>query len=210
MKKYSMALMVVGILILLAGCGENDTGNLVSQTANEKISLGYCPTMEDRAEKIADNNDVKLKPYDYTSQALQALNNGQVDVVLVGRLAGKNEVGDVYEKRLKEGLTLAGREKQFIHVNELQQRKVHTTANKELAGKYVPEENLILHNSTQAAINDGIDDLVLINWTDYSDELELVIPVNNAKQKIEKFRIPVLYSYNKEYIESLKMEGIKE
>ncbi|MFP4423951.1 MAG: hypothetical protein ACLFP2_01840 [Candidatus Woesearchaeota archaeon] len=205
--KGMIVLMIVGLL--LAGCANKDTTSDAyingSEQVKNEITLGYCPTMAELAEDMAENNNVSLKPFGSTSQALQALNNGQVDVILVGRLAGGHEVGAVHEKRLKEGLTLVGKEKRFIHADELLQSTVHTAEEKEIVKTYLPDnEDVVFHESTENAINEGIDEIVLINWTDFSDEFGLVIPADSTGQKIEKFRIPVLYSYRTEYIERLR------
>ncbi len=173
----------------------------------EPITLGYCPTMSGIAKEIASkNNNVSLKAYEFTSQALQSLNNGEINVVLVGRLAKENEIEDAFKKTLREGLTLVGKEKRAISLAELHHNRIHTYVSEELARKYVPETTeIIFHDSKELAIKEGINELILIQWSDFQENLELVIPLDEKQNKIEKFRIPVLYSYNIEHIKKLQV-----
>lgn len=181
--------------------------NITSQTNSDPIKLGYCPTMANLAKGIASKNShISLQGYGYTSEAFHALNNGNVEMVLVGRLAGKNELNNAFEKHLRQGLTLVGREKILIPISKLQNSRIHTAVDENLANEYFPNiENVIFHESTESAIKEGIGDLVLINWNDYTDNLGLVIPVDNLGNKIEKFRIPVLYSYDDANIKNLEV-----
>mgnify|MGYP005838494903 CR=1 FL=1 len=199
------SIIFIALIISLFITGCSMTGMSVNtQDAEEPnvekqpIRLGYCPTMSAIAEEIAiKNSHVSLVSYDFTVQALQSLNNKEVDVVLVGRLAEENEVGEIFEKRLRDGLTLVGKEKKLISMDNLQRSKIHTYVSKEQAQEYIPNiDNVIFHGSSESAISSGLDDLVLIRWSDFSEDLELVIPIDENMNKIEKFRIPVLYSYD--------------
>ncbi len=205
MRKTILLLGIPAImaLMLLAGC---DAAGMA--VVKEQAILGYCPTMSDLAKDIASKNSyVSLQPFDYTAEALQALNDGDVDLVLVGRLANGNEVNNPFEKQLRQGLTLVGREKRLMHISQLKDSRIHTAADEKLASEYLPNtEKLIFHESTESAIREGMDDIVLIDWNDYADSLGLVIPVDNAGNKIEKFRIPVIYSNSRRHIENLHAE----
>ncbi len=67
---------------------------------------------------------------------------------------------------------------------------------------FMPEgQNIHFHNSTQDAIAEGIDSAVLISWNEYGEGLGLVIPVDEGG-KIEKYRLPILYSFDKQTISS--------
>ncbi len=206
--------MLLLLMIVLFVSGRSMTGtNVDNHAAGEKlvekqpIRLGYCPSMSGIAEEIATKNShVSLVPYDFTAQALQSLNNKEVDAVLVGRLAEKSEIGETFERRLRDGLTLVGREKRLISIDGLQRGKIHTYVGKEQAQEYISRsDNVIFHDSFESAIKDGINDVVLIRWSDFSEGLELVIPVDDDMDKIEKFRIPVLYSYDEVYIKNLEV-----
>ncbi len=200
---FPLGIPAIMALMLMAGC--NAAG---MAAAKEPATLGYCPTMSDLAEEIASKNShISLQPFDYTADALQALNEGDVDMVLVGRLAEKNELDNAFEERLRQGLTLVGREKRLIHISQLKDRRIHTAVDEKLANEYLPNpENIIFHESAESAIREGMDDVVLIDWDDYADSLGLVIPVDDKGNKIERFRIPVIYSYDREYTENLYAE----
>ncbi len=206
MNRLFVLIFIVSIIALFTtGCSIKDDNIQNTEEViieNQPIKLGYCPTMVEIAKMIQEKNQhVSLVPYDFTAQALQSLNKKEVDVVLVGRIAENNELGEVFEKRLKDGLTLVGREKMLIRMDDLQKSRIHTYVTKEQAQEYIPNtDKIIYHDSFESAIKEGINDAVLIKWSDFSDDFELIIPVDENMNKIEKFRIPVLYSYNKENI----------
>ncbi|MGM5482673.1 MAG: hypothetical protein ACQESF_04385 [Nanobdellota archaeon] len=193
------------VVIILAGCGF--TGEVIEDYSDidEKVVIGFCPTMSDLAKNIQKkNNKVSLRNFASTSSAISALNSGSVDVILVGRLAKSYEL-DAYEKRLRKGFTLVGHEKKFISRSELEDSIVHTAAKKEKVKEYLPiKTKVVYYDSVEEAINYGLEELVLINWNDYTDELDLVIPVVGS-DKIEKFRIPVMYSYDKTILKAMEL-----
>ena len=172
----------------------------------QPVKLGYCPTMSGIALRIGQENpQVSLIPYDSTARALQSLNDRTLNVILVGRLAKENEVGEVFERRLIDGLTLVGKEKRFISIDEMQRSRIHTYTTKKEAREYLPNTEVIFHDSFEFAIKEGIDEIILMPWRDIPDYLELVIPVDENMNKIEKFRVPVLYSYDVECIKNIKV-----
>ncbi|MGM5488424.1 MAG: hypothetical protein ACQESG_05735 [Nanobdellota archaeon] len=199
-----MRIAIPLILLILAGCTPVEKGESFENATNvENIVLGYCPTMSAIASDIAEENShVSLKPFASTSAAIAGLNSG-VDVILVGRLAKSYEL-DACEKRLRGGLTLVGNEKRFIRMNELT-GTVHTAASEEEVREYLPEKtDVVYHDSVDAAIDES--EMVLLNWKDYTDDMALVIPVDNNLNKIERFRIPVLYSHDER---NLAFENIR-
>ncbi len=213
MNRLCVLILIMSIIVLfVSSCSMNGMDVNIQNTEEiiiekQSVRLGYCPTMSGIAEEIgAKNSHVSLVPYDFTVQALQSLNNEEVDVVLVGRLAEENEIGETFERQLRDGLTLIGREKRLISIDEMQRSRIHTYVSKKQAQEYIPNtDNIIFHDSFESAIKDGINDVVLIQWSDFSDDLELVIPVDNNMNKIEKFRIPVLYSYDDANIKNLEV-----
>lgn len=197
----------IGIIILIFVGIMFSKGLITGYAVSKSITLGYCPTMSSLAEEIASKNShISLQPFDYTAEALQSLNNGDIDLVLVGRLAKKDELNNAFEKWLGEGLTLVGREKKIVHISQLQNNRIYTAVDEKLANEYLPHtENIIFHESTESAIREGMNDIILIDWKDYTDNLELVIPIDDLGNKIEKFRIPVLYSYDDANIKNLEV-----
>lgn len=192
-----LAVIVAGILFFKGGI----TGDATVQ----QISVGYCPTMKLIAEKIANNNqDIVLVQQASSAKALQELNNQNIDIALIGRLAKQDEIGSVNEKMLGTGYTLVTNTKRFIQENDLSKIKVHTTIAKDIAKGILPESEIAFYSTMQEAITNGLSEAVLIDWNDYKDEYELLVVMNGA-QKVERFRIPVLYSNNYDF-EKLKME----
>ncbi|MGM5484668.1 MAG: hypothetical protein ACQEP1_02230 [Nanobdellota archaeon] len=201
MKNNVFIIGTIVILMSLSGCAQS--GKVTGESPKEEIIFGHCPTMSVIAENIASENErLSLKRYPHTSAALSALNKGEVDIALVGRVAKDNELGNAVERRLREGLTLVGDEKRFISLRNLEETEVHTAVSKDKVEEYLPERTeVVYHDSTAKAIEDG--DVVLLDWVDYTDDFGLVIPVDNNMNKIERFRIPVLYSYDDKIIETL-------
>ncbi len=175
------------------------------QEINKTLILGYCPTMRYLAQNIANNNEnIELMQFGLTVEALNELNKGNADFVLVGRIAKRNEIEDSFELRLRSGLTLVSKEKSFIYYDALPNMEIHTAIDKEAVKQYLLEsENIIFYNSTENAIKNGLNEIVLIDWSDYIDDFELVIPVDRNLDKIEKFRIPIIYTFNQEIIDKL-------
>lgn len=188
-------------LILLSGC--TMTGKTIKE---EPVILGYCPTMAGHSEEIqSKNTQITRQAYPSTHAVLSALNKGQIDIALVGRIAKQNELEHPSELRLREGLTLVGREKRLIPLEELKDVRIHTYLSEEKVREYLPDtEEIIYHPSFEEAIRKGMIDIVLIDWKDYTDSLELVIPIDIQMNKIERFRLPTLYSSDPEHITSLK------
>ena len=177
-----------------------------SEIPKKEIILCYCPTMHEKSQGIKSENDaIVLKGFGSTAQAFRSLNEKTVDAVLVGRLFEEGELDNPHELRLRSGFTLAGRSKRFIGAEELKAIRIHTAADEEIAGEYLPgSQNIIFHDSISSAIEEGINDAILISWEDFPEsDLSLVIPVDSRMNKVERFRIPVVYSYEKEILSSL-------
>ena len=49
-------------------------------------------------------------------------------------------------------------------------------------------------NSTKEAINEGLNDAVLISWDEYDRDFELLTPMR-GNQKAAQFRSPIIYYY---------------
>ena len=160
-----------------------------------KITICYCPTMAPFAEKIISKiPEAEPVPVMSAAQALNMLRANQVDSVLIGRAAQRFELEtDTKEKRLQDGLTLVYRQKGGIPTNSLAQIPAFT---------YLPDEKLgelknlfgrvTKFNTLDECLTDGLATPVIIDWHDYRDEFELLIPMlENGKDP--RFRAPVLY-----------------
>lgn len=191
--------LVVGLLFL-SGCAPEP---LVVE--EEVVSVGFCPTMAPFAERLRlEGCEVSLVRFGSAAAALSALDEGRVDAVLVGRLAGGGELDDPFEWRLRDGLTLVGDTKRFVSLRELRGSRVHTAVSEGLAREYLPEGvEVVFHDSSEAALREGLGEMALIPWSEFADGFELVIPVDAASNKVERFRLPVLYSYEPGLVEDL-------
>ena len=169
------------------------TGYFVASETKENIVLGYCPTMEEHALKMAEKN-WEILEFQNSAIVLQNLNNNDIDIALIGRIARNNEVNEnIFEVRLREGFTLISSQRGFVEKSQLQNLRIHTNQPEEIVREYLPDSEIIYYNSLEEALQNRLGEIVFIDWNDYNDN-ELIIPIENNK-KIEEFRIPTLYFY---------------
>lgn len=196
-KKY----VFVGICIFLVLCvifliGQNTiTGYFLIE--NEKIRLGYCPTMGSYAEKTAEENNYELVLYPSSGIVFNELNNGNIHKGIVGRRAKSYELNDdINEEILIPGYTLIFTQKNAIFYGELDSIVIHTYIEKNVTQKMLPNSYMFYHESIEKAIEVGFanNEPILISWEDWRDDFELLIPVDIFGNKIEDFRTPILYS----------------
>jgi hypothetical protein len=176
------------------------------------IRLSYCPTMEPYAEKIAKNfDDIDLMPASSAAEVLYMLRSGNIDGALIGRVAYDRELDEKTKGyRLKGGNTLIYRQKAGIGFDQLKEVEVYT---------YLPEEeikdvenafkNVIYFQTLDECLKDGLATPVLINWEDYRDEFELLIPMD-MRGKVSYFRAPVLYYKDEKLINTELLDKMKE
>jgi hypothetical protein len=163
--------------------------------AEPTVRIGYCTTMEPHAQRVRSRVPrVTLVRFASAAAALQGMAASQSEVTLVGRLARSSEKPvAIVEVRLGEGHTLIRRVGGFIEYASLQHVAVHTAANAEVAAALLPSGTSIHnHPSLDAAIREGLDSAVLINWNDIRDEHQLLIPTQNGA-KVPAYRLPTMY-----------------
>ncbi len=169
--------------------------NINQSSVNNILKLGYCPTMENNANKIAlSNKNIHLIKYSSTIDVLKDLNENKIDIGLVGRVAKSDELKKEFnELRLDKGFTLVNSQKKIIPYYQLKNIQIHTYLHKEEVQNFLGNiDNVIFYESIKDIKS---NEILLIDWTDYSEDYELLIPIDENNMKIEKFRIPVLYSY---------------
>ncbi len=176
------------------------------------IKLSYCPTMQPYLEKIARNfDDIDFLPASSAAEVLYMLRAGSIDAALIGRVAHSRELDEKTKfYRLKGGNTLIYRQKAGIGFDQLKEVEVYT---------YLPEEFIkdissafkrVIHfDSLDECLKDGLATPVLINWEDYRDEFELLIPMD-VRGKTPYFRAPVLYYKNDRLLDQKTLEKMKE
>lgn len=174
-------------------------GNILSEQSNDfkpnSVVIGYCPTMQIYLEEFGDDQ-VRFESFSTSSESLQKLREGKVDAVLIGRRARQEElVQGISMKQLKEGFTLVGTEPGMIDYDLLTEFVVYTNYDEqEVEGLLPADTQLVFVDSLEEALTQLTSQrhLALISWSDYSDELELVIPMR-GDAKVEEFRAPHLY-----------------
>jgi lauroyl/myristoyl acyltransferase len=174
----------------------------------EKIKMGYCPTMTKFANTVSENvREIEAIPASSAAEVLGMLYYGQLDVALIGRSAKKSEISkDTNEYRLMSGVTLIYKMKSGISLDQLANVEVLT---------YLPDEKItdvkdffgkvVKLNSLEDCLKYKLEVPVIIDWKDFRDEFELLIPVTN-QGKAPQFRAPVLYykNINSEILDKIK------
>ncbi len=165
------------------------------------FTLGFCPTMSGWAKRLNSiDNSIELYPLNSAAEALYYVKNGMVDGIVVGRYAKKREISPAIDKRclVKEGATLVNRQKGFVEQSDLKFLKIVTYLAEEKVREMLPDtQNMIFVDSFESAVAQlNSVDAALIDWHDYRDEFELLIPVEKG-EKVKRFRLPVLY-YNRQ------------
>ena len=166
-----------------------------SENQNEKIKIGYCPTMQEEAKEIADKNNYELVELNSALEVLQALNKNQIDKALIGRKVYSYEKSEnMIERVLDSGYTLVSNQKRFIDVSVLKNSEIHTYLKKEIVEDlFLDSSKIIYYDSKNDAIKKIYEGkLVLIFWEDWEDEFELIV-VMNGVQKVREFRGVFLY-----------------
>ncbi|MFW6286076.1 MAG: hypothetical protein ACOC16_03045 [Nanoarchaeota archaeon] len=176
----------------------NNKNNEINEKTNETFILGFCPTMEEYAQEISLKNDnVEIKKYLSTIDVLNDLNKNKIDIALVGRVAKQNELKAEYnELKLRNGFTLVTSRKNMVYHDKLSEIKIHTYINKQKVDDFLGENyDVVFYDNIKQLNSVNYQEVFLIDWKDYNDNYELLIPVDENNKKIEKFRVPVLYSY---------------
>lgn len=158
---------------------------------SEFLKVSFCPTMREEAISLKNKNEnIKLVQLGSASEVLRNLNSKTIDAGIIGRKAKKSEITEkIKGKRLhKVGYTLIGPRKQMIPESNLKNLQISTCLGKEIKESF-PELNL---DFVDCDYKNGRP--WLISWDDFSDELELLIPVNENGEKIKIFRTAHLYT----------------
>ena len=172
------------------------------------FNIAFCPTMNPFAEKLVQIEGIKMIPLQSAGQSLATLKAGEVQGVLIGRYAKGREIdSETQQDILQGGCTLVYRAKTGIGETELKNVAVNTYLADEDIQAFKPLLGEIHRfDSLDACLKDQLATPILIDWQDYRDEFELLIPMNNYG-KVSLFRAPVLYTKN---IDSSLLEAIKQ
>ena len=162
--------------------------------------VGCCPTMTQEAAARAERNGCEVRTFGSAAQALAQLKAKNLDAIVVGRLAHRNEInGDIREEMLESGYTLVTNRKAFIEYPELASVTIHTAVDKAVAEELLPPRTPIVWHDTKddALAHVARGDVVLISWDDWRDEFELLVVEDpRTGLKYRPFRCVVQYSYS--------------
>ncbi len=165
------------------------------------FKLGFCPTMANIAIELkGENNFIELYPLGSAAEALFYLKQGAMDGIVIGRFAKQAEISQQIDKHClqKEGYTLISHQKGFVEFEHIGRLQVHTYLPENLVREKFPELKKIKFHPTKTAALQNVNstEVALIDWHDYDDRWELMIPVDEGG-KIKKYRLPILYFQKK-------------
>ncbi len=194
MKIEKMSFFGIAFLFLfLISCTSVD----VDKELSSQMKLGFCRTMEVYARAYARVNNLEPVFLGTTSEVLEQLRHGNIDVAIVGRKAWSNEVNqNIIEKQLQPGYTLIAKEQILIQEYELSNYMVHTYVESDIAEVLLPDLNIIYHETLEIALfyaMEGYPNAALIDWSDYVVDLPLLIPMS-GDDKLPEFRTPFFYA----------------
>ncbi len=197
MKTQTIIILIIVIILIsiFLIIKPSLTGKIVYQEiSNEKIKLGYCPTMQEDAEKLSEKENYQLIKFGSASEVLNALNNNQINKALIGRKAKNYEISkEIKETTLKSGHTLVFKQKGFIESSQLSNLEIYTYLSEEQVKKLIPDNKNIIYLPKQQAISKIPEGkIVLISWEDWQDEFELIVIIDE-NEKDKNFRGVFLY-----------------
>ena len=186
------AIVLVSLLLILK---HSLTGySVYNSEVSEKAKLGYCPTMQNEAISLSQENDYELISFGSASEVLSALKNYQIDKALIGRKAERTEINpNTKETVLKSGYTLVSNKKGFMDYSNLPSIEIYTYLSNEILSGLIPASSKIIYeieNEVIKKISEG--KIALIPWEDWNDEYELIVVINGNK-KVKDFRGVFLY-----------------
>ncbi|BEP29706.1 hypothetical protein [Helicovermis profundi] len=174
----------------------------------KKLKLSYCPTMLPYINKLIDNKiDLEIVNGMSAAGVLAMLRNREVDMIIIGRKAYKRELNlEIKEKRIKNGYTLAYSHKTSISKERLKELAIKTYIPKVIVEKdFSFFEQVEYFDSKKDCMKNSFSTPTLVDWNDFEEEYELLIPMDENRNKLNIFRAPVVY-YNENIDESLIKE----
>ncbi len=183
--------------------------------SEQDLKIGFCPTMSEIAQKIGSKNEgVSLIPLGSAAEALYYVKSATLDAVIIGRIAKRKEISDSVRRLVLQdkGATLVARQKGFIHYRDLPQIPIVTYLDEKTVQALVSDirNTQFVIDFTEAEAYLSRNNAALIDWSDYNDSLELLIPVDEAGNKIIDFRLPSLYyqAAREEDVKNLELDGL--
>ncbi len=175
-----------------------------NKAVKKRITMAYCPTMTPYADAIESQKeqenvfgneyDIELIPASSAGEVLYMLKTNRVDSVLIGRSAKKSELDDkVSSFRMLDGVTLVYKVKAGVPVEQLKEIEVLTYLKPEKIARVKNFfKKVTFLDTIDECLNSNLEIPVIIDWHDFRDDFELLIPMNDYG-KVPEFRAPVLY-----------------
>jgi hypothetical protein len=158
--------------------------------------------MEEDAIRIGKENNCETINLGSAARVLMALENDDLDIGVIGRKAKAREFSG-YRKQLAPGFTLITTSKMMIDKDQLPGVEIHTNIEKSIIDNQFSElTNIRYHKTLDEALQNGL--VQLINWDDWNDAFNLLIPVDQSYNKVRKYRTPFVFSKNQELLDSIK------
>jgi len=194
-------------LIVLSACQaqtEHVAESTAAQTAEQSIKqpqteihIGYCPTMAPQVQALVEDHPYLVpRRFDNSAVAIGALHTGQVQAILIGRMAWENEHTDHLRLvLLSDGLTLIVQQPGVIRYEDLSRVRVLTHESKAAIQDLLPPGTNIIHYDDFDQMRADLDGTValLLRWSQALPTDNLLVPIDQAGLKIPAFRSPHFY-----------------
>lgn len=174
-----------------------------------KLKLGFCPTMKPYANLIGKKiKEIELVEIPSAAMVMNYINYEKLDMALIGREAYSRELSNsIKKRRLKNGYTLVYSEKVGIPEDQLKEILIKTYLPENIVKKVLPGiKNVEFYKSLEEC-EKAEDYPMLIDWKDFKDSYELLIPLKRSGGKSPVFRAPIIYyrdNVNEEIIKKIE------
>jgi hypothetical protein len=140
---------------------------------------------------------VELVPLGSASLAMSLLRSGAIDIALIGRDAYARELTSaIGRRRLLGGYTLVFTRKAAIPKEQLAEIPIKTYLDPAVVEKLIPTLNNVSFYESFAECEQAEPETpMLIDWKDFKDDHEMLIPLEANGAKVAAFRAPVIF-YN--------------
>jgi len=194
-KFFTAVVFCVMILTIILGC--NPQPEQTIQQPPPEIRMGYCPTMHPYVQNLAESHQEVIPVlYDNSAAAMQALQAGAVQAILIGRTAWAHELTtDLRLLLMSDGLTLIVQQPGFIRYEDVPKIRIFTHEDPAAVQSLIPiQTNVVYYDDFEQMIAEmDASVAVLLRWSQVSPTDNLLIPVDPSGLKTPAFRSPHLY-----------------
>jgi hypothetical protein len=195
MKFFAAMVFSLIVLTIILGCNPQPEQNI--QQPPPEIRMGYCPTMHPYVQSLAESHQNVIPVlYDNSAAAMQALQAGTVQAILIGRTAWAHElIADLRLLLMDDGLTLIVQQPGVICYEDVPKIRILTHEDPTAVQSLIPiHTNVVFYDDFEQMISDmDASAAVLLRWSQVSPTDNLLIPVDPSGLKTPDFRSPHLY-----------------